>query len=137
MQDYPVVDLTAIDFPTDRLTIKHLRSLFPNRFDLDNSGKITFLIYDENFQVMLEYERRMTIHAFTAAIGQSICSNPLVGIDEVKETLSECYFRYGLASGLHSAHELIGTIETAAAKQANALTGGQSPSIAIVVPIVL
>jgi hypothetical protein len=112
----PLIDLTRIAFPTDRLTVKELRERNPLDFDRldkkDGSPKST----EENFHTVLDCEREVAWRAFRAALGQPVRISPIA--EETRPIVMREYVRLGLATGPHHAEQLIRNVEAQAAAQA-------------------
>jgi hypothetical protein len=111
------IDLTTVDFPSDLLTIKALRGLFPDKLNLYPSE---FYDFDEiELPAMLEFERSLASRAFNAILGKSPQGSLESGeAEEDREMLAAIYTRYGMASGPHHAEQLIRAFEQSAAEQA-------------------
>jgi hypothetical protein len=115
----PHVDLMRIDFPSDRLTIKELRELFP-QIDSDELND-----FDEiELPGLLSLERDLARAAFDEALGRTprqkgIFVRGIGAVEEDRQMLAATYLRYRLATGLHHAEQLIRAFEQAAAEMAS------------------
>jgi len=125
----PQLDLTKISFPTDRLSIKDLRNLFPEKFDMVD-GRVQFSGFGrvgDDLEATLQLERHVARSVFDAAMGRAssifMASDPL----DAKEMLAQSFIEYRLASGPHHAEQLVRNIEEQAVDQAKAF--GKSVSI--------
>lgn len=119
----PLLDLAKIAFPTDRLSIKELRKLFPDEFDagddkrvhyFDPYGPRRFLAF------MLDTERDLARTTFDIAMGKAnhIDKNTLKSI---KKDLAALWIEHGLASGPHHARQQIRDIEAQVFEQTKSL----------------
>jgi hypothetical protein len=123
MADSPEIDLSKIEFPSDRVTIKDIRRLWPEAVD---TGKRVDLFSKpvgggagEMLFSMLTMERDLAKATFGLKLGRE----PAIPYadDDVKllaDDLSQVYTRYGIADGPSSAKELIRGIESQALAQA-------------------
>jgi hypothetical protein len=107
----PHIDLMKIDFPTDNLTVKTIRRLFPqiDSERLNNFEKI-------ELDGMLSLERDLAKVAFDQVLKRDTMSWAMSGEEE--EMLGWLYVRYGLANGPRVAEELIRKFQQSAAEQA-------------------
>lgn len=114
----PHVDLTKIAFPSDRLTIKHLRNLYPKEFD---EGRATNFCRRpaEELNAMLSYERGVATEAFETTMGRASPQSQNEYAQD-REDVAEFLVQYGLASGPHQAEQMIRDIESQAVAQAKA-----------------
>ena len=122
----PVVDLTKIDFPSDKLNVKKLRELYPNKFDhIDQYGNVALHADAGAWEATLANERRCASRAFNAAMGRPFNWNDR-GVhdpewyDQEREWVRAAYIRWGLATGEHHAEQLLRSVEQVAAEQAKA-----------------
>jgi len=118
----PRLDLTRIDFPSDRITIKNLRQLSPQAFD-PRSKEWADFEDDLELPGFLRLERDLANAAFDAVLGR----RTVVMSGEEVEMLAALYVRYKLASGPHHAEQLIRSFEQAAAEQARQITPDLPP----------
>lgn len=140
-QDDPLksLDLRAVQFPSDKISIAGLRKLFPNRFDVGFSPEEPqpsfFWIGEGPLAVTfvantLEYERLLVIHAMMEAQGteQQFVNRFLKKdstLEDVKDGLIKRYIGLDLASGEHQAEELIRSLE----RQGRDLSGKGGPGL--------
>jgi hypothetical protein len=113
----PVLNVSAIDFPTDRLTLGQLRRFQPEVFEtLD--GDVT----DIEALPTFDLERALARKSFALALG---LPDPHPDDDRQVSirTLDRDYRRYSLSSGLQSTQQLVREFERAAAEQAKAFGG--------------
>lgn len=131
----PTIDLTKIDFPTDRLTIKGLRKAYPQGFDVEPPPDSTLdrllkrplrrQSLDNVLACTVDCERILADMAFKTARKQSV--EDLDGSrdrETILETLGGDYIRLGLARGEHEAEQMLREIEAQATAQAG-YTGGR------------
>jgi hypothetical protein len=118
----PDIDLTRFDFPTDKLTVKDLRRLFPGRLDhRDVSPDDPFKddsVY-EKLAALIAEERGIATHVYDQARGR-VSEFGLRG-DDLKEAIKELgveYLKFGLASGPAQAREFARSVERQALRQA-------------------
>lgn len=123
------LDFTKLSFPSDKLTIRDLRRLFPDEFDVGSS--VTF--FDEKTQPgtladLLHAERCLAEFAVGRA-SRTVIGWPVdkpepteKNMDQIVESekklytqdLVHGYQKFGLASGPETARQLIREFETAA-----------------------
>jgi hypothetical protein len=111
-------------YPSDNLSFVVLRRKFPEL--IDAGTEVTFfnlpeLSHDfhlQNLTNILESERELATMAFSAALGRTWESPSTLTEEEVKQSLTEDYIRYGVASGEQHASQMIRDLQAAAAKQA-------------------
>lgn len=123
MAESPEIDLTKIEFPSDGMTIKAIRQIWPEAVD---TGKTVDLFSrpvggraGEMLFNVLTMERDLAKATFGLEFGRE--PDIAYADDDVKllaEDLSQLYTRYGIADGPNSAKELIRSIETQAIEQA-------------------
>lgn len=117
--DFSKVDLSGLRFPSDQISIAFLRRKHPALFDVGfgegHYAQPQFFFLSSQFghaedllANMLHCERRIAIAAYADAKGMSALDGD---IGEFKEELAELYIRYEIASGRHSAEQLIRDIE--------------------------
>jgi hypothetical protein len=131
----PTVDFTQIQFPSDGLTISHLRKVKPHFFDLParegycgkRHGFLGRQSLEDCLGGIIDTERELAALAFIAGPGRTPpdSANGLGPRWEAIECLANDYVRIGLAKGAHHARELIRGIESQAAAQA---TRGRGPT---------
>lgn len=124
----PQIDLTKIDFPSDRLTIGTLRRVHPEQVDtgedIDLFSKDFGGAAGDMVTGMLIAERDIATAAFNRALG--IPAPPPLDKDMLEglaEAVTEDYIRYRIASGKHHAEQLIRGIESQATEQARGHLG--------------
>lgn len=114
----PQLDLTKIAFPTDRLSIKELRKLYPAEFDAEALTQFNHRPAAE-LNATFSVERAVAKAAFEATLGRaSPQAQNEYAMD--REELADSLVQYGLASGPHQAEQLIRNIEAQAVAQAKA-----------------
>lgn len=129
-KDDTSIDFSRIDFPSDRLTIKHLRLAYPQLFDhgLESQGKLQPIFFSvesgppaENFVgEMLFSERLVAAFAYCAASGipEPKGWEGQEGLQGFKDDLVEFYCKLGMATGANHAQELVRDIERQASRMA-------------------
>ena len=128
--ELPKIDYDRIDFPSDRLTLKHLRSLKPLAGEYAHGPDFDFLAYADELISMHGQERLFAELGFVAALGDASNSDAARRklIDrgdelECREDLANLYTRYGVSDGIESARQLIRRLEDQGAAQAKQLVG--------------
>jgi hypothetical protein len=111
----PQIDFTKIAFPSDQLSVKRLRELFPELIDKSIHGVKYF--GEDELTAMMNFERGIAQRAFDAAIGKIPAGEPARD-ENLIETLTDCYMFHKMVSGSHHAEQLIRTFEQAAVEQA-------------------
>lgn len=126
----PEVDFTAIDFPTDALTIKALRRHLPHAFDVPppddyryslRSGYYERSMLDAMIASTLDWERMLAEVVYRETLGLSKLDDlPVSGNQrqEIIKALCSDYVALGLASGKHQAREMLRRVERQAEEQA-------------------
>ncbi len=127
----PQIDLDSLDYPSDSVTIKHLRRLFPREFrayndpdpDPDHRPRLHFLDPSDNgeeFMTMLHHERNLAVDAFHKALGRQDQDRKgwFATREELWEYLEELYTKFQIAQGPLHARQLLRDLENAAAEQA-------------------
>jgi hypothetical protein len=125
-KEVPSLDLKAMLFPSDRITVSQMRRDQPNLF----SEKGLFgprgynHVLNLNFRATMNSERILARKAFAAAAGQA---DPCPDNDrlELIMLLSDDYKRFGISSGIHQTRLLVREFETVATQQAK---GARGPS---------
>jgi hypothetical protein len=125
------IDYTSISFPSDKLTIRDLRLLYPHYFDVEGSAIRDFLaanagqgklnsVDDDWLASMLDSERWLARHSYDKSRGAPVSRLEEIGDsrDKCASELSTYYVHFGLASGPTHADQLIRQFEAAAAAQA-------------------
>lgn len=128
MADGPEIDLTRIEFPSDGMTIKDIRRIWPVAVDTGENvdlfsrpvgGRAGEILFS-----MLTMERDLAKATYGLELGRkpdiSYADND---VKLLVEDLSEIYIRVGLGSGPHHAGQLIRSIESQAVSQARQHTG--------------
>jgi hypothetical protein len=112
----PTLDLTALAFPSDQITIKSLRAVEPELFGGEDDvewpkwSNITLF-------ATVAVERALCRKAFAAAAGLPDPS-PSDDRRELILMLHDDYQEYGITRGLQHTYQLVRAFETAAAEQA-------------------
>lgn len=123
MPESPKVDFTKMEFPSDGMTIKAIRRLWPEAVDTGDAvdlfsrpvgGRAGELLFS-----MLTMERGLAEATFGLEFGRE----PDIDyadhdVQVLAEDLSELYIRFGIADGPQTAKELIRSIESQATAQA-------------------
>ncbi len=123
----PAVDFSAISFPTDRLSVRDLRRIYPHSFDLPSPYKTGHAasrpVYGRNtlestLGGIIDAERLVAGVAFKRAAGlplneEEVLEPPAV----VAAGVASSYIEIGLASGDHHASQMVRDIERQAAAQ--------------------
>jgi hypothetical protein len=127
------LDYSAIQFPSDSLSVKDLRRLFPKAFDVPVTEAWVGRIRDAAFHMhesldaalgnVLDAEREVAERAFQSALGSDPRKWSLAAADEVRDCLAADYVRTGIAAGEHQAQEFIRNIERQAISQAHLIAG--------------
>ncbi len=124
----PKIDFTQIEFPSDKLTIKMLRQVWPDATDVDrwrDTGRAPHRVYVRHSldnvlgDGIIDLERLIAERAFKVALGQPVKDNPAISNkDELIECVSNTYLKYGLSRGEHETAQMIRRIEAQAEAQA-------------------
>lgn len=131
MAEYPDIDVTKIDFPSDGLTIKAIRHRWPLSIDTREDDPYSLGIpkpfgppTGELIHNMLVMERDFAKATFGLEFGRS---PQIIYADNDLKTLTDdlgkAYIEFGLASGPHHAEQLVRSIESQAIAQARQHTG--------------
>jgi hypothetical protein len=134
----PKIDLAAIDYPTDKLTVKMIRKRFPKAFDVEPESDaytgnglrpLHRVSIDNVLAAVVDYERVLADWAFKEALGQPVskAGRRLLDRETTVESLASDYVKFGLARGEHEANELVRGIEAQAAAQARQHGGRPFP----------
>src|SRR5437870_1749108 len=115
----PQIDYARIDYPSDALTIKDLRKLYPKDFDIDkgSSGGLTPEIPDE-IGTMLQWERIVARYAFDLALGRPLHEGTFTPRAELVRDLHHFYKQFGLAKDTKQARQLVVGLQAASEQQA-------------------
>ena len=120
--DQPEIDFGKLDYPSDALTLKDLRRLFPQGFQGDelHPEKVSFFgtSVSDDFSTKLDFERMVAGYAFDEALGRPLREGTFTGRGELREYLEEFYIGCGIAKGPQHARQLIRELEESAANQA-------------------
>lgn len=128
----PQIDLDKLDYPSDGITIKHLRRLFPREFrgHQANLRAPYFLQPSDNgqlFDTLLTFERLLASYAFDRAIGRPVSEGTFTPRDELLEHLVELYATFFVAQGPQHARQMLRDLENAATEQARGHFPGKLP----------
>jgi len=134
----PKIDLAAIDYPTDKLTVKMIRKRFPKAFDVEPESDaytgnglrpLHRVSIDNVLAAVVDYERVLADWAFKDALGQPVskAGGRLLDRETTVESLASDYVKFGLARGEHEANALVRGIEAQAAAQARQHGGRPFP----------
>lgn len=117
----------GIRFPSDRVTIKMLRQHHPQLFDemlADGDDQQPMFFEpggcdhaEDQLGSMMYVERLIAKNRYAAELGIEI-PDQFIPLADMKIELAQHYVRYGLATGVHEAEELIRDIERQAKKLA-------------------
>lgn len=133
----PAIDFTAIEFPTDALTIKALRKHRPHAFDVPppddyrfnlRSGYYERSTLDSMLASTLDWERMLAEVVFRETLGLSKLNDLPVAENhrnQIIKSLCSDYVFLGMASGKHQAREMLRRVENQAEEQARQ-HGGKS-----------
>lgn len=122
------INFSTIQFPSDKLTVRELRTLFPTSFDKPAlyGGERLDQVYgrlslDTTLGSLIDAERLLAGIMYKQALGQPLSSDEqLQTKDELVESLTEEYVRWGIATGPQHAQQLIRGIEQQVARQVSA-----------------
>jgi hypothetical protein len=125
----PKIDLTTINYPTDKLTVGMMRKRCPTAFDVEpETGTYTAgghrplhrMSLDFVLASVVDHERMLAEWAFKKALGQPVpeADDSTFGRETTFENLSNDYIKFGLARGEHEAQEMLRGIEAQAVAQA-------------------
>jgi hypothetical protein len=128
----PQIDLDKLDYPSDGITIKHLRHLFPQEFRGDQTefSAPYFLEPSDKGQLLnflLDFERLLASYAFDRALGRTVKEGTFTRRDDLWEHLEELYTTFHIAQGPQHARQMLRDLETAAAEQARQHISGRRP----------
>jgi hypothetical protein len=130
----PQIDFTKIEFPTDKLTIKMVRSNYPWAFDRpaalsENRTHFYGRASIENaLGGLVDCERRLAVVEFKRVLNLPLTTEEgKIARASLAETLVDEYVHLGLASGDHHAEQLIRGLEAQVSAQAQSHTGRRSP----------
>ena len=130
----PKIDFKKIEFPTDKITVKGLRQVYPLGFDewiedrtlgsvdeaRDGSPRLSL---DAAIGDLMDYEREFAEQAFLQALGVPVRPGREYSHQNVVDTFGKQYIELGLASGDHQVSELVRNVERQAVAQANHYLG--------------
>lgn len=130
----PKIDFKRIDFPTDKITVKDLRRVFPklsydswteDRDETRLPGGVWHrrMTLDSALDALIEYERDYAEQAFLQALGVPVSDSRVYVLQDVVDTVSAEYIKLGLATGDHQVAELVRGVERQAVAQANQYLG--------------
>jgi hypothetical protein len=136
----PKIDFAAIDYPTDKLTVKMMRQRSPHAFDTEprpewgpyivteSRSRFRRMSMDKVISHAVDSERKLAEWAFKKALGQPVEDRGFPGDRETTlECLSSDYIKWGLARGEHEASEMLRSIEAQAVAQARQHGGPSLP----------
>jgi hypothetical protein len=134
----PPLDYSRMQFPTDQLTIAHLRKLYPADFDKtpprEVDAEVTFfnaltpeghVSNGSHLASILREERTFATIMYDIALNRSpwTPAQQASHIQRMIRFLATNYIKIGLAKGEHHALALLGAVATAAEGQAKARLG--------------
>ena len=128
----PRIDLCKLNYPSDSITIRDLRRIYPQGFTQHETDPrhVPFFNSDlsDEFSTMLEFERTLAEYAFDEALGRPII--PVTVFAERKDLrrfVKEYYISHQIAKGPQEARELLRGLEAEAAEQALQHNPGRRP----------
>jgi len=139
---FPVFDCTKIPFPSDRLSVGHLRQLFPVHFDDCSVDYVQFFPEEGKppaesiaFSKMLHKERRLAQITFEDAVianTKAQKEQQPMREHEVNAERKDCaqllvkeYRRFGIAPGAEAARQLIRQFQNKVVEEANRQSKGR------------
>jgi len=126
------INLAEIEFPSDSLTVKRLRTLFPDRFDngsslssgfsdFFNPGGVAEAVHLVKLNDIISFERTLADYAFYNAIdpypSETLNEDCRRDMNEAKSELETLYQQFKLADSPETARLLILQIEEQGARQ--------------------
>jgi hypothetical protein len=130
----PQVDFAGLNYPSDTITMKELRRLYPEGFQplreaYSGPYVVPFFETDvcDEFPTMLGFERKLAWHAFDRALAREVKEGTFTTRENVCAYLEEFYIRAGIAQGPQHARQLLRDLESAAAEQARWHIRGRRP----------
>jgi hypothetical protein len=114
------LDLSSVVFPSDALTIRMLRRLYPDQFDVGfgqgQESQPAFFFSRQSVDDiggLLYCERQIAVSAFASARGVAPPTDvmDIIEIEDLREELGRRYTRLGIANGEHETIELVRGIE--------------------------
>jgi len=126
------IDFTMLNFPSDILTMKDLRRLYPEGFQHAKGFSPHHVPFfeerrGETFFTLVGFERLLALNAFDRALGRLAEEDTATTREDIAKYLDEFYIRAGIAPGPAAARQLLRNLETAAADQAFRHVPGKSP----------
>ena len=127
----PAIDLTKIDFPSDKLTIKMVREAYPGATDVDfdkdsNPSEKRFVFsrqsLDYSIGSLLDLERELAEKVFNCKLGLPERESYNKKEDLI-DYISDEYIKMRLAFGQHDSLAMIQKIEKQAEAQARQFSG--------------
>ncbi len=131
----PAIDFTTIEFPSDKITVKMIRQVWPDAVDVERVQSTSraphrrFVRHSLDAVLgegVIDPERQLAERAFKVALGQAVKDQIFQGRDDLIDSLASAYLDYGLARGEHEAAALVRRIEAQAEAQARQ-RGGPTP----------
>lgn len=127
----PQIDFSSIRFPSDNVTLRHVREMSRSGYDLLHlDDDLNILRLHEEDIARLAFARRLgDPEAIAAALDELIDREEDGPCDEAREIervldiVARGYVRFGVADGPETARQLVRRLETAGAEQAQALLG--------------
>lgn len=113
------LDLSKINYPSDLLTIKAVRSIGSDIFATDSPLEIERNFGLSDLASLLHWERALATLSYNSQ--QSITPTNEHGhsLSELRSMLAEQYAVHGICSGQNHANELVKSIESQARSQAS------------------
>jgi hypothetical protein len=115
----PSLDLTKIDFPSERLDLKKMRHSFLRISHPATRNEIVNEVGQKWFALAIS-EGRIAQMAFAEALGQSLGEESPNEREMRRKEVTLAYVDLQLATGEQYAQQLVRDLESAAAKQAKA-----------------
>jgi hypothetical protein len=134
----PTLDLSQMQFPSDKATLADLRKLYPEDFENfgppKHGGDYIERVLDlnkGNFASMFDWERMYADWVFRNALGIPCRVGGMVPnegmLEDAADTLTGEYVRIGWAAGEYQAEELVRRIQRQALAQAQKFLGPNGP----------
>jgi hypothetical protein len=127
----PEIDFSRISFPSDKITLQHVREMQRAGYDLFHlDDDLNILREREEDFARLGFARRLgDAEAIATALDELIYWREETPCDEAQEVqkqvdiLTREYVRFGVPDGPETARQLVRRLEAAGAKQAQAFLG--------------
>jgi len=120
----PQLDISAIDFPSDKWTLKEVRKRLMAISD-PSERNTTAKTVGADWLVLVDSENRLAQMAFDEARGRKVVEEYADERVSTRDGLSISYADLGFASGEQHARQLVRDFEAAAANQASSNSKGR------------